>query len=71
MNAIIFETVSQQWVRLDSEGDAFFTQDKNQASVIESTQLEAYIRNYELDFVRNSLELEAVDGGPLTPAGSA
>lgn len=68
MQAHLFDKASRQWVRIDSEGDALLTPDRTKASIIESTQLDSYIRNYELDYLKGSLEVQPLEPetGPKT-----
>ena len=66
MYANILETISQQWVRFDY-GDAVFTSDRSRAAVIVAAQLESYIRNYELEYVRYSLTAEPTEPDTKSP----
>jgi hypothetical protein len=63
MYANMYDTASRMWVRIDSEGEAHLTPHRSDASVIESAQLASYIRNYELEYLANSLMAEPINDG--------
>ena len=67
MYSHIFDTRSGQWIRLTPDGDAVLTPDRAQASMIFTTQFESYIRNYEMEYLRGGLVLQACDetGAPI------
>ena len=60
----IYDSVSAMWIRLTPDGGTELTPDRGKASVIYSTQLDSYVRNYELEYLRNSLVLhECLESG--------
>jgi hypothetical protein len=55
-----------KWLKCTPDGGSQFVSDKAQASEIDPSQLEAYIRDYELEYLRNSLVTE-----PVAPAADS
>ena len=64
IDAVIFDKQSQRWVKLTPDGDATFTTNRSEASVVDPSQLKAYIRDYELDYLEGSLVTEPADQAP-------
>ena len=67
MFARIFDTASGMWVRFLPNGDTELTGDIAAASIIYASQLDSHVRNYELEYLRNSLVLQpcSQDGAPV------
>jgi hypothetical protein len=64
--AVVFDKASGKWLKCMPDGGSVFVSDKAQASEIDPSQLEAYIRDYELEYLRYSLVIE-----PVEAAGNA
>jgi hypothetical protein len=64
--AVVFDKASGKWLKCTPDGGSQFVSDKTQASEIDPSQLEAYIRDYELEYLRNSLVTE-----PVAPAADS
>lgn len=62
VDAVIFDKSSERWVKFTPVGDVTFTSDKREASRIDPRQLKAYIRDYELAYLEDSLTAEPADG---------
>jgi hypothetical protein len=58
--AVVFDKGSGKWLKCTPDGGSRFVSDKAQASEIDPSQLEAYIRDYELEYLRYSLVTEPV-----------
>jgi hypothetical protein len=61
--AVVFDKISGKWLKCTPDGGSTFVSDKAQASEIDPSQLEAYIRDYELEYLRYSLVTEPVQAG--------
>jgi len=61
--AVVFDTASGKWLKCMPDGGSTFVSDRTQASQIDPSQLEAYIRDYELEYLRYSLVTEPVQAG--------
>lgn len=63
----IYDSSSARWIRLTPDGGTELTPDRARASVIHSSQLDSYVRNYELEYLRNDLVLHECkeNGDPL------
>lgn len=69
--AVVFDTASGKWLRFTPDGGSVFVSDKAQASRIYGSQLEAYIRGHELEYLRYSLVAQPLVtqlGGLTTPS---
>jgi hypothetical protein len=58
IDAVIFDKLSEKWVKFMPDGDVSFTDNKREASVVDPNQLSAYIRDYELNYLAGSLVTE-------------
>jgi hypothetical protein len=54
-SAVIYDKASGKWLKCTPDGGSIFVDDKAQASRIDASQLEAYIRGHELEYLRYSL----------------
>jgi len=59
--AVVFDKASGKWLKCTPDGGSMFVSDKALASEIDPSQLEAYIRDYELEYLRYSLVTEPVE----------
>jgi hypothetical protein len=67
--AVVFDKSSGKWLKCMPDGGSTFVSDKAQASQIDPSQLEAYIRDYELEYLRYSLVTEPVQAGASSKRG--
>jgi hypothetical protein len=70
IDAVIFDKQSQRWVKFTPDGGVSFTTERAEASIIDPEQLNAYIRDYELNYLEGSLVTEPVEPG-VSPATSS
>ncbi|MBM0203968.1 hypothetical protein JNW90_13245 [Micromonospora sp. STR1s_5] len=61
MDAVIFDEQSKRWINFTRDGDATFTTNRAEASVVDPSQLNAYIRDYELVYLEENLVTEPAD----------
>lgn len=63
----IYDSASAMWIGFTPDGGTELTPDRGEASVIYSTQLDSHVRNYELEYLRNTLVLHECreNGEPL------
>lgn len=60
--AVIFDTASGKWLKCTPDGGSMFVSDQAQASKVDASQLEAYIRGHELEYLRYSLVTQPAEG---------
>jgi hypothetical protein len=64
--AVIFDKASGKWLNGTPDGGSPFVSDKDQAIKSDTSQLKAYIRDHELEYLRYSLVTE-----PAAPAADS